>query len=198
MAAASIQTTNWSWQLRHLGNNLSEWIQFQLSRRGQDSREPPPTFEFPDWVGELLFWVAITVVVIWVALLIVQLIDKYRARRVGQPLGRIATQAITPEPARTAADWVRQARQFERHGNWQEACRAFYLAALQLLNDRDWLPHQLSRTDGEYLQAIQKFKQPRPLQLLIRTHERSHFGGESLTAENLQHCRQAYGEIEKQ
>ena len=71
------------------------------------------------------------------------------------------------------------------------------MAALQVLADLDWVPHLPSRTDGEYLQAVQPLSRPRPLQLLIRTHERSLFGGDRLTAENLQRCRRAYEELDK-
>ncbi|NER80038.1 MAG: DUF4129 domain-containing protein [Leptolyngbya sp. SIO1D8] len=195
MSAESIQKSNWGWELRHLGKNASEWIQLQLSR-GNEDREPA-TMEMPEWVGQLLLWIVIAGAVIWLAWLLVQFIEGYRARRVKPTQRSAAVPFIPPPPERTVADWVRQAHKFEQQGNWREACRALYLAALQLLHDRNWISHQFSRTDGEYLQAIQRLKQPRPWQVLLRTHERSHFGAEPLTADNLQHCRQAYQEIEK-
>lgn len=197
MSAESIQKSNLAWRLRHLGKNLSEWIQLQLSRGEPDSQEPPPTFEFPEWIGRLLFWVVIAVGIVWLAWLILQIADRYLTHRRGKSPRQPIVQTVSQPKEHAVADWLRQAKQFEQQSNWGEACRALYLAALQLLHDRDWIPHQLSRTDGEYLQAIRKLKQSRPLQLLIRTHERSHFGAAPLTVENLRHCRQAYEELEK-
>jgi hypothetical protein len=179
-----------------LGKNLSEWIQLQLS--GNDAPEsPPPSFEFPAWIGQLLFWGLVAGALIWFAWLIVRAIDDYVVNRRPQPQPQPQVQWVRETAPQGVAAWLRQAQQYEREGNWREACRALYMAALELLHDRDWVPHQPSRTDGEYLQAIQPLPQPRPLQVLIRTHERSLFGGESLGADNLQRCRQAYEEIEK-
>lgn len=198
MAAESTQESNLPWQVRQFGQNVSEWIQLQLSRGGSRKGIDPttPSFEFLDWLLPAISWLIMTVVVAWIAWMIVRALETYAARRQlrrAQPM--LQTEAQTPE--RTTTDWVRQAQEFERQGNWIEACRAFYWATLQLLHDRDWIPHRYSRTDGEYLQETQQLKQPRPFQVLLRTHERSHFGAEPLTAENLQHCRQAYKEIEK-
>lgn len=195
-AESSIQTNSVPWQLRQLGKNLSEWIQLQLS--GDESPEPPPpTFEFPAWIGQLLFWCLVTGAIVWVAWLIVQSVDRYMENRHGKPKRQTQIQLVSEPVEHSAHEWLRRAQQFEREGNWREACRALYMAALQLLHDRNWVPHQSSRTDGEYLQAIQPLQQPRPLQVLIRTHERSLFGGEPLAADNLQRCRQAYEEITK-
>ena len=195
-AESSIQTNSVPWQIRQMGKNLSEWIQLQLSGNGGPS-EPLPTYEFPPWLGQLLFWCVVVGVIVWAAWLVVQFIDQYLATRRRKTKPPAPVRLIAPSIDGSAAAWLRQARQFERAGNWREACRALYMAALQLLHDRKQIPHQFSRTDGEYLQIIQRLKQPRPLQVLIRTHERSLFGGEVLGADNFQRCRQAYEEIEK-
>ncbi|MEM0981796.1 MAG: hypothetical protein AAGH78_16180, partial [Cyanobacteria bacterium P01_H01_bin.58] len=142
MAADSIQKTNVAWQLRHLGKNASEWIQLQLSR-GEPTApsEPPPTFEWPAWIGNVVFWVAIAAGVVWLAWVIVQLIDRYRASRQAQNPQQPQIETINSMPERTAAAWLREAQALERQGNWRAACRAFYLAALQVLHDREWVPH---------------------------------------------------------
>ena len=187
---SSIQHTSLPWQLRQAGKNLSEWIQLQLAQQ-ETPDAPLPTFTFPAWLGPLLFWSAVTGGVLWLAWLIVQIIDRYlenRQARTAPP----PVEFMPPPEEHTVAAWLRRAKQFEQEGNWREACRAMYMAALQLLHDREWIPHQPSRTDGEYLQAIRTLQKPRPLQMLIRTHERSLFGGEVLAADNVQRCRQAY------
>ena len=192
--ASSIQQSSLPWVVRQAGKNLSEWIQLRLSQWEPQDSAPPPTFEFPAWLGPLFFWLLVIGVVFWLAWLLIQLLDRYlngRSDRETQP----RVDFIAPPEQHTLSTWLRRAHQFEREGNWQEACRALYMAALQLLHDREWIPHQPSRTDGEYLHAIQTLKQPRPMQVLIRTHERSLFGGEPLAADNVQRCRQAYEEV---
>lgn len=198
MDGDSIQTNNLAWQIRHLGKNASEWIQLQLSRGdNQGPEDPLPMLEFPAWLGPVLFWTIAIIGVLWVAWMIVQLLDAYLSRRLGTRVQSPEVQITQAAPDRKVGDWLRQARQFEQAGNWPAACRALYMAALQLLHDRDWVPHLASRTDGEYLQATRRLQQSRPLQILIRTHERSQFGAASLTSENLQRCRRAYEEIAK-
>ncbi|MGD1942609.1 MAG: DUF4129 domain-containing protein [Leptolyngbyaceae cyanobacterium] len=194
-ADASIQTSNVPWQVRQGGKNLSEWIQLQLSR--QQPRESEPfDLDLPVWIAELILWLVIAGAIVWVAWVLVQALERYLAYRQGrQPQAQVYT--VPQVRDRSAADWLRQAQQFEREGDWRAACRALYMAALQVLADRDWVPHLPSRTDGEYLQAVQPLSRPRPLQLLIRTHERSLFGGDRLTAENVQRCRRAYEELDK-
>ncbi|HEY9889749.1 MAG TPA: DUF4129 domain-containing protein [Candidatus Obscuribacterales bacterium] len=196
-ADSSLQTNNIPWQLRQMGKNLSEWIQLQLSRGGEESPSPLPSFEFPVWIGQLFFWAVVLGAVVWLAWLIVQVLDRYFERRRTQPRSQPQVKTLLSPTEHSVGEWLRRAKQFEREGNWREACRALYLAALQLLHDRQWVPHQASRTDGEYLAAIQALQQPRPWQLLIRTHERSLFGADPLSADHLKRCRLAYEELEQ-
>lgn len=195
-AESSIQTNNIPWQIRQMGKNLSEWIQLQLSQ-DPGPEDPPPSFEFPAWIGQLLFWCLVIGAALYVAWLLVRAFDEFMSKRRNQVKPQPQIQTIEPPTLHSVAEWLRLAKQYERESNWREACRALYMAALQVLHDREWVPHLPSRTDSEYLQAIQPLKQPRPLQVLIRTHERSLFGGEVLGADNLQRCQRAYEEIDQ-
>jgi hypothetical protein len=196
MAATPVQKTNLPWQVRHLGKNFWEWVQLQLAGQPQQGT-PTPSWELPAWVGQIFFWALATAGVILLAFLLVQLLDQVLAgRSQRRPRRPIVTPLVEAKP-HSVAEWLRLAKQYEQARNWREACRALYMAALQLLADRNWIPHQVGRTDRAYLQAIQGFPQPRPWQLLIRTHERSLFGGDPLSGENFQRCRHAYEEIEK-
>ncbi|MGF1520956.1 MAG: DUF4129 domain-containing protein [Leptolyngbyaceae cyanobacterium] len=199
MTAESIQESNLPWQLRQLSRNAVEWIQLQLPRGEPTStNEPPPVRELPDWLASLVQWGTVACLALLAAWLLVRMFEAFAERR-RQRLQQepvVATLQSLQEQ-HTSNEWLRRAKEFEQQGRWAEACRALYLAALQLLHDRSWIPHQPSRTNGEYLQAIQALQRPRPWQLLVRTHERSHFGTDALTAENVQRCRQAYQEVEK-
>ena len=204
MAAESIQNSTLGWQVRLLTQRLGEWIELLLS--GQEpSNEPPPEFNLPPWVATVLLWTAVTVTALLLAWMIYQLVVYLLVNRVTPTPAATLMPIVEPEPDRTAAEWLREAKRLEQAGDWRGACRALYLAALQVLNTRGWIPAQASRTDGEYLAALGavleaspgQVRQPRPYQLLIRTHERGQFSDEVFTAENLQRCRRAYQEIEK-
>ncbi|MEM1310698.1 MAG: DUF4129 domain-containing protein [Cyanobacteria bacterium P01_H01_bin.153] len=192
--ASSIQNNSLPWQIRQGGKNLSEWIQLQLSQGETNETAPPPDFSFPPWLGPFIVWGLIIGGAIWLAWVLVQVIDQYLENRQDRP-AEAQVEFIAPPEKHSVAGWLRQAQQFEREGKWREACRALYMAALQLLHDREWIAHLPSRTDGEYLRAVQQLQKPRPLQVLIRTHERSLFGGEVLAADNVQRCRHAYEEL---
>lgn len=195
MAADGIQQTTLGWQIRKLSQNISEWIELRLSGP-QRVENSPPSFELPPWLGSLLVWVSIIVGVLLVSWFLWRLLVYYLDSRPAPS----QSQALLEEEAKptlSVTEWLRQAKRWEQAGNWSAACRALYMAALQTLHDRKWVSHLHSRTDGEYLQTLDQVSQPRPYQLLIRTHERDEFGGILPTAENLKRCQHAYREIEK-
>ncbi len=196
MAANGIQQTTIGWQFRKLSQNISEWIELRLSGNNQ-SVEDTSSFELPLWLGSLLLWLSIVVGVIVVSWFLWRLLVYYLDNRSAPVQRHQALVEKEPAPTLSVAEWLRQAHRWEQEGNWPAACRALYMAALQLLHDRKWVSHSASRTDGEYLQTLTQVAHPRPYQLLIRTHERAEFGGVLPTAENLKRCQHAYREIEK-
>ena len=194
MAADGIQQTTIGWQVRKLGKNISEWIELRLS--GNEPVESTPSFELPLWLGTLLLWLSIVVGGVLVSWFLWRLLVYYLDSR-SVSLQSLAIPEQEAKPTLSVAEWLRQAKHWEQEGNWPAACRALYMAALQTLHDLKWVSHSSSRTDGEYLQTLDQVSQPRPYQLLIRTHERAEFGGLLPTAENFKRCQYAYREIEK-
>jgi Domain of unknown function (DUF4129) len=199
----AIEQTSLGWQIRLASQRAGEWVELQFSKWNQpnpDVPEPPTLPEFPAWLGPLLFWLLIIGAVVLLSILILSIIDHFLAERAsqGKPQWRKAPTTV-PEP--TLSEWLKTAQRFAQAGNWPEACRALYMAALQKLHDRKWIAHQPSRTDREYitqlLTPVTNIPQPRPYQLLITTHERAHFGQDPLSEEVYQRCRTAYQEIEK-
>jgi hypothetical protein len=111
----------------------------------------------------------------------------------------IESQSTKPKESLPVSGWLRQVQAFQRQGNYAQACRALYMAMLQRLDDTKQVPQQASRTDGEYLQAIQTLNQPTPYQVLITTHERVCFDDNStISSATFERCQQAYREIEAQ
>ncbi|MGB3204593.1 MAG: DUF4129 domain-containing protein, partial [Crinalium sp.] len=95
----------------------------------------------------------------------------------------------------TVSDWLKRSQTFQRQGNYAEACRCLYMAMLQQLNDSGIVPHQPSRTDGEYLQLIQDLPQYRSYETLLTTHQKACFGNTEIRAVEFEQCQQAYRAI---
>lgn len=197
MAAEAIQENSVGWQLQQLSHRLMQWIEWQLAQGNSNTDSVPEPIVWPSWLATLLLWLLMGSLVLLLTLLIWQVADYLLNYRQPQPTQAMTANAATESPQRSVAEWVRQANQLAQAGQWQAACHAFYMAALQKLHDRQWIEHQPSRTDQEYLQLLGSLAQPRPCQLLINTHERSHFGTDRLTEEHFNRCRQAYRELEK-
>lgn len=203
MATASFQKTSLGWQLRQFGQQVREWIELQTSKLSPRSNNSTntgdlPQFEFATWVGEVVFWLVVSLAVAWIIWQLYRTLAPYfpalQAQSNWFKQQRAAEKAATP----TAADWLRRAREQQLQGNYREACRAIYLAMLQQLNDNQQIPHQTSRTDGEYLRLVQQLPHAEPYQVLFRIHERLCFGDDaSISATTVERCQRAYQEIAK-
>lgn len=198
MTEATFQKSNIAWRVQQLSAQASEWIELQLSQQ-RASDAPPITF--PDWVLpevvlRVLFWLLIGAIALWALWQVFQLLQPYRylLRNPRQSV----VQAAPTETQRSLADWLRQANEFQQQGNYAEACRALYMAMLHGLDETKRLPDERSRTDGEFLNAVQAFERPEPYQLLIRTHEQLCFGNAAISSDRFKQCQQAYREIAPQ
>jgi Domain of unknown function (DUF4129) len=199
----TIEQTSLGWQVRLATQRAGEWVELQFSKWNPpkpDLPEPPNVPQWPSWLGSLLFWLLVIGAAILLSILILSIIDHFLAERAGKGKVQWLKSPVAP-PEPTLSEWLKTAQQFAQAGNWSEACRALYMAALQKLHDRKWIPHQISRTDREYITQLLdqnvNITQPRPYQLLINTHERAYFAEDPLSEEVYQRCRVAYQEIEK-
>lgn len=199
MAVDTYQRTSFGWQIQQNARQLGEWVELQFSKlfRQTEQWDIPELPLVPLWVTQALFWLGIVLVGLLLFWLIYELVNHYRDRI---PWTRLKGRTIPrskPVPTPSMNEWLRRAQELERQGQYAEACRALYFAALQALHDAKLIPQQDSRTDGEYLQRVADLKQSRPYQLLIRTHERSQFGDAPISLEILHRCQTAYREILK-
>ncbi len=191
MAEDSFDTTSIGWQIQQAQQRIGEWFELQFARLPLPQI---PEATVPTGLLRVLFWLIVGLLLTWLIVQLYQIIRPYwlrlRSPRVsGSSLQRDRT------PHRTAADWWQRAQELQRRGDYREACQAFYMATLQHLSERNLIPDQSSRTDGEYFQLVQPLPQPHLYQLLIRTHEQICFGGATISAETCDCCRQAYQEI---
>lgn len=195
MVSGTFEKTSLDWQLQQFSQRLGEWFERLL-----DSRTPNrPNLglpEFPEWLFRGLFWLMVIGTVAWASWQLYELLEPYLATYWRSGRGNPSI-AISSQPERSLAEWVRQARTAQQQGDYRAACRALYMATLQQLSDRGMISQELSRTDGEYLNLMQTQNLPRPYQVLIRTHERLCFDRVPASLEVYNRCWQAYQEIER-
>ena len=69
---------------------------------------------------------------------------------------------------------------------------------LQLLDEREVIPAQSSRTDEEYRRSLFKLQvsPPQPYELLLSIHQRLCFSSAEASQSLFEQCQQAYRQIE--
>lgn len=191
-AAGEFQTTSWGWQIQQAQQRVEEFVERLLF--SSDPTRDPADWSLPDWLLDGLFWLLVIALVSWAGWQLYRLLNPYlypAVRRGRSPLPTTASQ-----PQLTIADWLGRSRTAQRQGNYREACRCLYMAMLQHLSDKNLVPQQASRTDGEYLRLVQTLNQPQPYQTLIRTHEQLCFSDATISSDTFERCWQAYQEIQ--
>jgi hypothetical protein len=190
LAAGSFAKNSLDWQFQKASQWLGESIESWFSNSDLDVPDPTP---LPNWFLQGLFWLVAVGLIVWAGWQLYRLLQPYWQEFTEQrPVWVASQQSVT--------DWLNQARAAQSQGNYQAACRALYMAALQRLSDQGLIPEQLSRTDGEYLTLLRSSlaaPAQTPYQTLIRTHERLFFDRVTASAELCDRCWQAYQQLER-
>ncbi len=198
--AASFQKNSPTWAFETLRRRVGEWFELKISQLKLPDGPDFAPFQWPDWIGQTLGWLwenwTISFMVLVLLLVGVGLWRFYQGNTwEWKPK---ASRSPRDEFANSTANyWLKEAQRFQKNGQYNRACRALYMALLHRLDDRDQAPHQVSRTDQEYLQLTQNLPPEQAYQLLLETHERLCFTSDSATADLFQQCKQAFDEIER-
>lgn len=195
MAAEPYQQDSWGWQLRQLQQRLGEWWEKLTTRTAENLDIPAPTWlDHPLWaaIAKAIFWIVTIGLVVWLGWVLWKLCNPYIYRwRQGRDRFSHPPQQSSPAEM-AAAQWLAKSRQFQRQGDYRQACLCLYRAMLQQLHDRGIAPHNPSRTDGEYLQIIQQLPQPQPYQALLVAHQQLCFSDRPASESLWKNCQQAY------
>ncbi len=186
-----------SWQVQQLQRRFSEWMEHWGESNAPDLPSVPG---LPDWLARGVIYLAVALSAIWLSWAIARLFFPDLQRwlsEVGTRLRPTTPQGGTGGSALSAAAWLERARHWQQQGEYREACRALYMAMLERLHASDRVPHNASRTDGEYRTCTERLPQPQPYRVLISAHERLCFGEEAISNEMWQQCQQAYQAIEE-
>lgn len=186
------------WQIQLLQMRFAEWLD-RIFQPNSEQDIKVPKGAIPEWLSKILlqglFWLIVIAAVGWVGWLAFKFVIPY----LGVNLFNRRSHNRNDQPDEeqlSVSEWLQRSRALAQRGNYREACRALYQAALQKLDERELILNQASRTDGEYVSLLQTLPNPRPYEVLIHTHEQLCFSKTAITRENFVHCEQAYREIE--
>lgn len=185
------------WRFQKGLQQVGEWWEFQwwssISKTGRDL----PPLNLPPWVIYGLFWLIVGVFLLWLGFRIVRVLEPDTKARLLQVRTHSPAMGDDEIDLSSLATWLQRAKDLRDQGHYGEACRALYLAMLQLLDDRRIIPQQKSRTDGEYRYLVQEFPHPRPYLLLLDTHEQFCFRQVPISPDLWEDCHQAMMEIQQ-
>lgn len=188
LASGTFSNNSLDWQIQKFFQRLGEGIESWFSNNVTVPDNPTP---LPTWFLQGLFWLVAISLIAWASWQLYRLLQPYWQQVDRQPVA--AQQSV--------ADWLNQAKTAQGQGNYQTACRALYMAALQRLSEQGLIPEQLSRTDGEYLALLRSLSLAPPAQALYQTligiHERLYFDRVTASAELYDRCWQAYQQLEQ-
>jgi len=192
---AKFERDSIGWQIGKLSRHWEEWLESHTIK--------PPDYELPsvgmDWLLPFVYasaWLLLSVFLAWLGLIIYRLSRNYWLGR----RSRATRRAEVPYAGGTVAEFLRTAQKLYQQGNYREACRHLYLALLQTLHDRQIVPQQLSRTDGEYRHVLaQKKAVPlQPCTTIINLHERLIFSDLTVSPQDFDLCQTAFNQLLQQ
>lgn len=208
MSVDAFEKTNFGWQMQQQLRQLGEWVELKLSQI-----TPPklPDVPEPTWLkglfhalqllgsvlfSKVTFWLILGLLLTWI---IWQAWQLWKHQLIAFPslIQKSGASSTTPQASElSVSTWLRRSQEFYRQGNYGEACRSLYMAALQKLHEAGIAPHHPSRTDGEYRQLTQELPQEDSYRTLLTTHERLYFGSAEISPDDFAQCQQAYQQIQ--
>jgi hypothetical protein len=202
MAEESFEKESLSWQFDQLKTRLSEWWELQFSKL---TRDKSPNDLDLSWLNseiflklaQIIFWIILIVLMVWIIWQLWRFLRPY-FYYFREPRNQAIPQDVSrPHKLLSISDWVTRAQQFQKQGQYQQACICLYQAMLEFLNTSQKIPHLMSRTDGEYLKLIKKLPRSIPYQTLILTHQELSFSKIDATIDTWEKCQKAYQQIQQ-
>jgi hypothetical protein len=151
MPTGSFEKNSFSWQVQQLQQRIQEWGE-TINFPGLNKMSLPSWLNSPilQTIAKVAFWDATGFI-----LNLGYLADWANVASLFYPTRTQPKQSDATtkrsENELSLARWLERSQKFQQQGNYREACLCLYMAMLQRLSDTGIVPHQPSRTDGEYL-----------------------------------------------
>ena len=186
------------WQLGILRQRLGEWLELQFSNKIPNFRLPTPSTP-PLAFGflEFILWLILALAIAWTIWQLFLLLNPYFQDFAKQrkKKGKKGQEKNLDVPVSV---WLSRAQKMQQQGNYKEACFCLYQAMLKRLDEKEIIPQELSRTDGEYRKLVQNLSQPDSYNTLLKNHEELCFSQTEASQDIFEKCKQAYRKIGNQ
>ncbi|MFN3360549.1 MAG: DUF4129 domain-containing protein [Pseudanabaenaceae cyanobacterium] len=189
---AEFRRTGIGWEIGKLRRHYEEWWETVTPATAVE----PNSYFLPPWLPQFLTflaWVLLLVSFAWLGLKLYRWGCNYWLER--QRHNLTVNTFVVSQPS--LGELLRTVEFNWRRGDYRSACRYLYLALLQFLHDRDILPQDPSRTDGEYRLFLQQ-KRLQPLAAfftIINLHERLHFSHAPVSEQEFIDCKTAFDRV---
>lgn len=197
MSTELFEKSNVGWQLQQLQQQAGEWWEWQTNQWMNNVDFVPPSWDWLNWINWSLLWQITKTVLLILVILLIFWAAWQVWQRLNSTLYRLSNSSFSRDRNRqlqelSVAEWLARSQKFQQQGDRDRAFRCLYLGILQQLSNRGIVSHRVSRTDGEYLQALAHLPNPQPYQFFFITHQRLCFGNEQASLALLEECQQLY------
>ena len=199
MSVGAFKQDGFGWRIDLLRQRISEYIEFKFSQLELDVPELSFLKSELLWqIVKFLLWSIIAILLVWISWQIWLLVRIYlrRWQKQKRPIESTITTKSTTKLS--VAEWVARAQEYSQQGDYRQGIFCLYQAMLHLLNEREIIARQSSRTDEEYRRSLQNLQLPQlqPYELLLSIHQRLCFSSAEASKSLFEQCLQAYREIE--
>ncbi len=199
MTVNHYQLTSWNWQVSQFGQKITEWWELQTT----NALVSFPKINLPTWLNSPLWqniikfslWTLFVLIILRIAWFLWQEFKPYLSWLLTGKRPDFSSTII--ELPLTRENWTAKAEQYQRQGDYEQACLCLYQAMLQNIDYRKVAVAQASRTDGEYWSLLRRSPCSGSYQTLLDIHQDICFGGIMPSSTTWQSCLNAYQEIEK-
>jgi hypothetical protein len=188
------------WQLYQLQQRFDEWWELKAKELGKNLLD----LDLFSWlnndlleiIARLLLEIIITLILIWFSFKFANFFSQYFQSLKNKYNQTTIQKQNNNKAILSVHKWLERSHHFKRQGNYRDAIWCLYMAMLQKLNDQGIAPHQLSRTDGEYVQIIQTLPNFNAYQILLINHQKLLFANQPATLNMWEECERAFLDLD--
>ena len=157
---------------------------------GHRSDPDPPPISSPHFHIDVSPWLIVVLGLGLLGLVAAFVLLSEKRRKAGVPRAAPRVQAaLQLAAAGTAPDWLAEAAALAGAGRYREALRALYSATLAALGKSQQLRLDKSRTNGDYVRALESGATRERFAAFTDAFERSFYGAEAVAAEDYEQQR---------
>lgn len=199
MSSESFKQDGLGWRINLIKQRFSEGLEYQLSQIDTDSWDTDFLRSKLLWqVIKFCLWSITAIIVVWMTWQLWLFLRPYWKGWQRNSDRHSSFKPPIKTPQLSAANWVERSQSARVEGNYRQAIFCLYQAMLQLLDERQIIPTQLSLTDEEYRRSLSRIQLSPfpPYELLLSIHQRLCFSNAEANQALFEECQQAYQQIE--